>query len=190
MAFSIDKEVQDFGPYKLVIREPKGARAYCVLWRGGEKLAYAESESKEAAFNEMLRLLGIRQLTLAKAQGSAPLTATQVATTFRYLWSHLTSSQKRMLHALHAAHDHEMSVPALANVVSFRGHSGVNLWLGLAGAMFANECPRAEGEMLQHEDGTPVMTSWFALWDEPRSVWTMRPEVAEGMRQAECVASQ
>ena len=49
MAFSIDKEVQDFGPYKLVIREPKGARAYCVLWRGGEKLAYAESESKEAA---------------------------------------------------------------------------------------------------------------------------------------------
>jgi hypothetical protein len=188
MAFSVDKEVQDFGPYKLVIREPKGARAYCVLWRSGEKLAYADGESKDAAYNEMLRLLGLRQLERAKAQGDAPLTSAQVATAFRYLWEHLTSSQQRMLQALHRATDREMSVPALAKVVAFRGHSGVNLWLGLAGAMFANECPRAAGEMLHQEDGTPVMTSWFALWDAPRGVWSMRNEVAEGMRQAECVA--
>lgn len=188
MTFSVEKEVQDFGPYKLVIREPKGAKAYSVLWRGGEKLAHAEGESKEAAFNEMLRMLGIRQLELAKAQGGDPLTVSQVATAFRYLWKHLTSSQQRMLQALYRATNGEMSVPALANVVAFRGHSGVNLWLGLAGAMFANECPRADGEMLHREDGAPVMTSWFALWDEPRSVWIMRPEVAEGMRQAECVA--
>jgi hypothetical protein len=189
MTFSVDKEVQDFGPYKLVIRQPKGARAYSVLWRGGEKLAYAEAESREAAFNEMLRLLGIRQLELAQAQGNKPLSAEQVATTFRYLWGFLTRAQQRMLQALHRAPQREMTVPALAEVVGFRGHSGVNLWLGLAGAMFANECPRAEGEMLYREDGTPVMTSWFALWDDPRSVWTMRPEVADGMRQAECIAS-
>lgn len=189
MTFSVDKEVQDFGPYKLVIRQPKGAGAYSVLWRGGEKLAYAEAESKEGAFQEMLRLLGIRQLERAKAQGGEPLTATQVATAFRYLWKHLTNSQQRMLQALHGAPQREMTVPALASVVAFRGHSGVNLWLGLAGALFANECPRAEGEMLHHEDGSPVMTSWFALWDESRSLWTMRPEVAAGMDLAECAAS-
>lgn len=189
MTFNVDKEVQDFGPYKLVIRQPKGEKAYSVLWRSGEKLAHAEAESKEAAFNEMLRLLGIRQLELAKGQGNEPLTAEQVATAFRYLWDHLTKSQQRMLQALHRAPNREMTVPALADVVGFSGHSGVNLWLGLAGAMFANECPRAQGEMQHYENGTPVMTSWFALWDEPRRVWTMRNEVADGMRQSECVAS-
>lgn len=189
MTFNVDKEVQDFGPYKLVIRPLEGARAYSLLWRGGEKLAYAEAESKEAAFSEMLRLLDIRQLELAKAQGNEPLAVAQVASAFRFLWGHLTSAQQKMLQALHRATDREMTVPSLADVVAFRGHSGVNLWLGLAGAMFANECPRSEGEMLHYGDGTPVMTSWFALWDELRGVWTMRPEVAEGMRQAECVAS-
>lgn len=189
MTFSVEKEVQDFGPYKLVIRQPHGAQAYSVLWRGGERLAYAEAESKEAAFNEMLRLLGIRQLERAKAHGNAPLTAEQVASAFRFLWSFLTTSQQRMLQALHQAPTREMTVPALAEVVGFRGHSGVNLWLGLAGAMFANECPRAECEMQYLEDGNPVMTSWFALWDQPRGVWAMRPEVAEGMYQAGCTAS-
>ena len=189
MTFSVEKEVQDFGPYKLVIRHPKAAKAYSVLWRGGEKLAYAEAESREAAFNEMLRLLGIRQLELAKARGNAPLTAEQVATAFRYLWNCLTKSQQTMLQALHRSPEREMTVPALAEAVRFRGYSGVNLWLGLAGAMFANECPRADGEMLLNDDGSPVMTSWFALWDKPRGVWIMRPEVADGMRQAECVAS-
>ena len=84
------------------------------------------------------------------------------------------------------ATNREMTVPALADAAPFRGHGGVNLWLGLAGAMFANDCPRAEGEMLRKKDGTPVMTSWFALGDESRRMWTMRPE---GMYQAECVAS-
>lgn len=188
MTFSVEKEVQAFGPYKLVIRQPDGAQAYSVLWRGGEKLAYAEAESKEAAFNEMLRLLGIRQLERAKANGNAPLTAEQVASAFRFLWGFLNTPQKRMLQALHRAPDREMTVTALAEVVGFRGHSGVNLWLGLAGAMFANECPRAEGEMLHNKEGGPVMTSWFALWDESRGTWAMRPEVAGGMHQAGCIA--
>lgn len=189
MSFNIEKEVQDFGPYKLVIRQPDGAQAFSVLWRGGEKLAHAEAESKEAAFNEMLRLLGIRQLERAKANGNAPLTAEQVASAFRFLWGFLNTPQKRMLQALHQAPNREMAAPALAEVVGFRGHSGVNLWLGLAGAMFAYECPRADCEMLHNESGNPVMTSWFALWDQPRGVWAMRPEVAEGMYQAGCTAS-
>jgi hypothetical protein len=187
MTRNLDKEVQDFGPYKLVIRQLKGARACCVLWRGGEKLAFAEADSKELAFDEMLHLLGLRQLERAKAQGNAPPTTAQVATAFSYLWDHLSRLQQRMLQALHQATDQEMSVPALADVVEFRGHRGVNLWLGLAGAMFANECPRADGEMQHQDDGTPVMTSWFALWDASRGVWTMRPDVAEGMRQTKCV---
>lgn len=189
MTFIIGNEVQDLGPYKLVTRHPKGAKAYCVLWRGGEKLAFAEAESIEAATNEMLRLLHVRHLEIAQSLGGKPPTATKVAEAFSYLWGFLTDSQQKLLQALYRAPDREMTLPALADVVGFRGHSGVNLWLGLAGAMFANECPRAEGEMLCLEDGTPVMTSWFAQWDELRSVWTMRPEVADGMRLAECVAS-
>lgn len=188
MTFNVNKEVQDFGPYKLVIRRKAEGKAYAVLWRGGEKLAYAEGNSKEEALDELLRLHGIRQLELAKARGDKPLTADEVAMTFRNLWGSLTQSQQTMLRALYRAPHRELTSPALAEAASFRGHHGANLWLGLAGAMFANECPRAEGDMLLKKDGTPVPTSWFALWDEHRNVWTMRSEVAEGMRQAHCVS--
>ena len=54
MAFDLNKEVQDFGPYQLVIRHPKDARAFAVLWRGGEKLAFAEGDTREKAYDEML----------------------------------------------------------------------------------------------------------------------------------------
>lgn len=47
MAFDLNKEVQDFGPYKLVIRHPKGAKAFALLWRGGEKLCHRRSESHQ-----------------------------------------------------------------------------------------------------------------------------------------------
>lgn len=185
MAFDLNKEVQDFGPYKLVIRATKDGKPYALLWRGSEKLAYAEGESKEQAYDEMLRLLGIRQFESAKAQGSATPKAEQVADSFRFLWAHLTDSQQGMLKALHKAPSHQMTVPAIAQAVGFKSHGGVNLWLGLAGVMFAQECPRHD--LLLNKDDNPVPTSWFAMWDESRRIWSMRPEVAEGMRLAHCV---
>lgn len=185
MAFDFNKEVQDLGPYKLVIRTTKEGKPYALLWRGSEKLAYAEGKTKEQAYDEMLRLLGIRQIESAKAQGSAPPEAEKIADSFRYLWLHLTASQQGMLKALQRAPSHQMTVPALAQSVNFKAHGGVNLWLGLAGAMFAQECPRCD--MMLNKEANPVATSWFGLWDESRKIWSMRPEVAEGMRLANCV---
>lgn len=185
MAFDIDKEVQNFGPYKLVIRHPKGAKACAVLWRGGEKLAFAEGETKEQAYDEMLRLVGIQQLEKAKAQGVTAPAVEKVTDAFRFLWRHLNDAQRSMLEALHAAPGQEMSTTALAKVARYRSHSGVNLWLGRAGAMFAQECPRAD--MHLNKEGSPVATSWFCTWDDPKGTWTLRPEVAESMRLAHCV---
>jgi hypothetical protein len=91
MAFDLNKEVQDFGPYQLVIRHPKDARAFAVLWRGGEKLAFAEGDTREKAYDEMLRLLGVRQLENAKEHASAAPSAEKVAHSFRFLWGHLNS---------------------------------------------------------------------------------------------------
>lgn len=184
MPFDLQKEVQDFGPYKLVIRQAPGAKAFAVLWRGGEKLASAEAGSKDEAYAELLRLLGERQLARAQAQGSEAPKSDQLVDSFRFLWSHLTRSQQGMLRAWFEAPGHELSVPALAEAVGFRHHGGVNLWLGLAGVMFAEECPRPESQVLRNRDGQQVATGWFGIWDESRGIWTMRADVAEGMRQA------
>lgn len=190
MAVDLNEEVQKFGPYELVIR-PDSTNAvgpkswHVLLWRSGKVLVHAVDESKEKAYEELLRQLGIRQLESAKNQGNQPLSAEQVAAAFRFLWGQLTVAQKRMLQALRKADHREMTAPELAAVAGFNGYEGANLWLGLAGAMFAIECPRAAAEML-YEKGSPVMTSWFALWDDARRVWTMRDEVAEGMKLAYC----
>jgi hypothetical protein len=183
MAFDIDKEVQDFGPYQLVIRQPKGAKAYALLWRGGEKLAMAEGDTREAAYDEMQRLLGIQQLEKAKALGAGAPQPEQVATAFRFLWQHMHDKQQAMLKALYK--HRELSATQLAEAAPYRSYSAANLWLGVAGAMFAQECPR--GDLLQNSDESPVATSWFCTWNEGPRTWSLRPEVAEGMRLAHCV---
>lgn len=187
MAFDLNKEVQDFGPYQLVIRHPKDARAFAVLWRGGEKLAFAEGDTREKAYDEMLRLLGVRQLENAKEHASAAPSAEKVAHSFRFLWGHLNSGQQAMLRALHKAPGRQLSATGLAEAAKYASFEPANLWLGRAGVLFNQECPRPD--MLLDDKGKPVQTSWFCTWSEPKRTWSLRPEVADGMQLAGCVAA-
>lgn len=187
MAFDLNKEVQNFGPYQLVLRQRHGENAFAVLWRGREKLALAEADTIEDAYNEMLQVLSIRQHEKAKTRASAAPSAEEIAHSFRFLWGHLHTGQQAMLIALHKAHGRELSATALANAAKYATYSAANLWLGRAGVLFNQECPRPD--LLLYADGKPVPTSWFGNWSEDRSTWSMRPEVAEGMHLAGCVAT-
>ena len=48
MAIDPKKEVQQFGPYQLVIRDKDG-RVHAVLWKEGERLCHVESDDREQA---------------------------------------------------------------------------------------------------------------------------------------------
>lgn len=187
MALDLSKEVQDFGPYKLVIRQSSDAKVSAVLWRAGDKLAVAQASTREEAYDEILRILGIAQMEKAKEHGFAGPSAEQVADSFRFLWNHLNSGQQAMLLALHKAPGHQLSATGLAEAAKYASYEPANLWLGKAGVLFNQECPRPD--MLLDEKGRPVQTSWFCNWSEPTRSWSLRPEVAEGMRLAGCVAA-
>jgi hypothetical protein len=92
-----------------VIRHLKGAKAYAVLWRGREKLAFAEADNRKEAFDELNRLLGIRQQGLVESQGGSTPSAEQVANSFRFLWGYLNPGQQAMLRGLHRAPGRELS---------------------------------------------------------------------------------
>lgn len=181
MAIDINKEVQDFGPYKLVIRQPKNSPdTHAVLWRGAEKLAVAEASSREIAYEKLLD-------AFSRHQGQRAALTTlpsdeKIADTFRFLWPQLNPSQHAMLLALRdrAA----LTASALADAAGYRDFEAANLWLGRAAAFFLQECPRSD--LLLNNDGSPVLTSWFCAWDEEGKTWTMREDVARGMRLAHC----
>lgn len=186
MEVDFDKEVQKFGPYEVVIRrKPAGNVFFCKVWRGNQSIAYAEKEDREAALEEAMRQMGVRQLEMSRSVGAGPVEAQKVADAFKFLWRHLNPRQQTMLKSLH---EHtEMSVEQLAEAAAYKNFGGVNLWLGIAGAMFGVECPR--GDLQIDKGGDPVPTSWFCLWDVAKHTWTIRPEVAEGMRIAGCVSA-
>jgi hypothetical protein len=184
MNIDLAKEVQDFGPYKLVIRGPEGMKVQAVLWRGGEKLASGIADTREHARAEMLLALGIRQQVLAKERGDVLPSAEQVARAFRFLWPMLNDGQQTMLMALRERQ--QMSPNDIAEAAGYRTHSGVNLWLGFAGGLFNQECPRAD---MLVERGVLNLTSWFGTWDEVQRTWAIRPEVSQGMRLAGCIAT-
>jgi hypothetical protein len=185
MAIDPKKEVQQFGPYQLVIRQKDG-KVHAVLWKGSERLCNVETDDPEQAVEEVLLQMGMRTLERARIRGTAAPGADELRHAFEALWNELNDGQRAMLGALHRAPGRELGTLDLAAAAGYKGHGGVSLWLGFAGLMFGEMVARADLQMTKK--GQAVLTSWFCTWDTDRRAWTMRPDVAAGITAAGCLA--
>ncbi len=185
MALDPNKEVQQFGPYQLVIRE-KAPSVQAALWKGGVQLCKAEAASREQAAEDILLQMGLVMVERARARGTVAPGTDEMRSAFQQLWSELNDGQRAMLSALHRAPGQELRIADLAAAAGYKGTGGVNLWLGFAGLLFGEFSAR--GDLQLNKKGQPVPTSWFCIWDVERHTWTMRPEVSAGMLAADCLA--
>lgn len=192
MQFDPKKEVQDFGPYQLVIR-PKAGGFYGILWETLEegkpsvKRFECQASTREAVVEMIDRqIYDLQDDGLVITVPDAP-SIDVVHRAFGFMWRHLNLSQQRMLQALYKAPNRTCTTHQLHEAAEYQGDGigGVNLWLGNAGKMFALQVPRKG--MLLNAEGKLVWTSWFSTWNEELKTWTMRDDVAEGMRRAGCV---
>lgn len=179
------KEVQQFGPYQIVIRSKDG-KVNAVLWKGNERLCIVESDSRDQAVDDVLLQMGMRNLERARSRGTAAPGTDELRHVFESLWNELNDGQRAMLGALYRAPGRELGTLDLAAAAGYKGHGGVSLGLGYAGMMFGEMAARADLQM--NKKGQVVLTSWFCTWDTDRRTWTMRPDVAAGMSSAGCVA--
>ena len=184
MALDPKKEVQQFGPYQLVIREKDG-RVHAVLWKGGERLCHVESDDREQAVEQVLQQMGLRSLERARTRGMAAPAPDELRRAFETLWNELNDGQRAMLGALHRAPGRELGTLDLAAAAGYKGHGGVNIWLGFAGLMFGELAPRADLQV--NKKGHAVPSSWFCTWDADKRTWTMRADVADGLSAAGCL---
>jgi hypothetical protein len=184
-----DELVADFGPYELVIRK-NGDEYVAVLWRTvtGEparRVMTASGPSLNAAKSALEA-----QYYKAMVQKTSTADPATYARAFAYLWPKLTEKQRAMIQAQIRAPGHTLSTRQLAEVAGWKTHSPVNLWYGLAGFALFGEVPREIQE--RNGEGAPVYS--FALSTGERTnvsgetvwKWTLRPAVAEGLRQAGC----
>lgn len=185
MAIDPKKEVQQFGPYQLVIREKDG-KVHAVLWKAGERLCHVESDDREQAVDEVLQQMAMQTLERARARGTAAPDSDELRNVFEQLWNKLNDGQRTLLLALHRAPDRELGTLALAAEAEYKDHRGVNMWLGFAGLMFGELVARTDLQLSRN--GQAVPTSWFCTWDTVKRTWTMRPDVAAAMTAAGCLA--
>jgi len=179
------KDVQDYGPYKIVIREKDG-KVYGIVWRGSEHLVQVWEATRALVAQALEREMASLASKRAKALGTAVPPDKRIEDAFSMLWNHLDVGPRRMLSALHQAEGREMTMHQLTDAAGYKGIGGVNMRLGIAGYLFWLECPRSDLQI--NDEGNPVPTSWFCLWDKDKHTWTMRPEVAAAMTSTNCLS--
>jgi hypothetical protein len=184
--------VEDFGPYKLVVRLV-GGKHLGVLWRSGKKLIEVRATSNVAAQALVkTRYYEMRRAEVGELGTSIPSDENKMAQALMYVWPHLKSAQTRMLQAQYRAPQRSMSTVELAEVAGYKGHHAVNLFYGQAGLMLFHEAPRL---LPLGKNGEPVYSFTLSTEGEKPEeheskafIWEMRPEVARGLELAGLVS--